>query len=374
MLNKEAIQNAMQRAGLTQSAIAAACGVSKEAVSNWVAGESVPRPSKLKSLANTLGLAVEELLLKPKLATPVVAYRSFRGRQVSEASKLAAQQVGAALRQLTPLMPRNLLSPRFLEDPRLDDEYIAQAAEEQRNFLKLGPKEVPTVDQIVDALSQAGAVVVPVIWGMNKHGHENALSVYLQEPRCTWVVFNLGCYLDDVKYWLSHELGHCLSLHKLQEEEGETFAEAFAQKFLLPEALVVDCYEAIQATPANKIAVATALANQYGVSVISIVRSADAYAAKNGLAKTGLESPHLFASWARARKEMRTFAEEMFGDPVPPAEDYVTKSEQRFKTPIFDAISQWQKQVGGVSPSFVSSVLNIEIGQAHELARFLAQR
>lgn len=374
MLNTEAIQRAMQRAGLNQSALADACGVSKESVSNWIGGQSIPRPSKLKSLASVLSLDLSDLMLQPRSPTPVVAYRSFRGRAVSDAAKLAAQQAGAGLRQLIPFMPRPLLSPRFLEEPSTADDYVEQVAAEQRDFLRLGKSEVPSVDQIVDLLRQCGAILVPVLWGMDKHGHENALSVYLKEPHCIWVVFNLGCYVDDIKYWLAHELGHCLTLHKLQDAEGEAFAEKFARKFLLPDSLAMHFYEDIQRDPASKMATATRNARAHGISVISVIRSADAQAKLRELPLTGLDTDHLYETWKRAQKEMPTFAQEMFGNEMPDLDVYVDRAEERFKTPVFEALEKWQVENGGPSPAYLSTALNIDIYQAKELADCLVKR
>lgn len=54
---------------------------------------------------------------------------------------------------------------------------------------------------------------MPVFWSGDREGHENAMSVYLPDSRTTWVLFNLGCRIDDFSCWRAHELGHALILH-----------------------------------------------------------------------------------------------------------------------------------------------------------------
>ena len=67
MLNVQLIKKTMRGLGLTGKDVGDACGVTKEAASNWLKGESMPRPSKLIDLAALLKLPVEQLfcLLDP---------------------------------------------------------------------------------------------------------------------------------------------------------------------------------------------------------------------------------------------------------------------------------------------------------------------
>jgi len=58
MLNITAIESAMRKLGLNGTTLAEACHVSKEATSNWLNGESIPRPSKVAKLAEVLEMQV----------------------------------------------------------------------------------------------------------------------------------------------------------------------------------------------------------------------------------------------------------------------------------------------------------------------------
>jgi transcriptional regulator with XRE-family HTH domain len=91
MLNVQLIKKTMRALGLTGKDVGDACGVTKEAASNWLKGESMPRPSKLIDLAALLKLPVEQLLAPVEARPePIVAYRMRNNR----APTVEAQEAG----------------------------------------------------------------------------------------------------------------------------------------------------------------------------------------------------------------------------------------------------------------------------------------
>ena len=58
----ENIQRLRKAAGWTQEQLAQKCAVSRQAVSKWEAGQSVPSLDKLRQLANSFGISVDELV------------------------------------------------------------------------------------------------------------------------------------------------------------------------------------------------------------------------------------------------------------------------------------------------------------------------
>ena len=58
----ENIQRRRKAAGWTQDQLAQKCAVSRQAVSKWEAGQSVPSLDKLRQLANSFGISVDELV------------------------------------------------------------------------------------------------------------------------------------------------------------------------------------------------------------------------------------------------------------------------------------------------------------------------
>lgn len=53
-------------AGLSQSDLAAKCGVDETAVSHWETGASAPTGSRLPTVANALGVTIDELYREAK--------------------------------------------------------------------------------------------------------------------------------------------------------------------------------------------------------------------------------------------------------------------------------------------------------------------
>ncbi|GAP35415.1 hypothetical protein ABXN37_09640 [Piscinibacter sakaiensis] len=231
--------------------------------------------------------------------------------------------------------------------------------------------EKVTHDHLFQLFAKIGVILVPVFWGGDREGHENAMSVYLPDSRTTWVLFNLGCRIDDFSYWLAHELGHALTLHALQCDDGETFAERSAQKLLFPESVAAKALEAIREA-GDKMATASWYAGSFDVSIVTVVKAADRVAGKRGEAPTGLNTGPFYGMWKRNRRSLPTAAQQLFGTDTPAPLEYIVKSEELFDTPVFRALAKFQ-QLEGRSPVFVAATLNVNIGDGLALSQALAE-
>lgn len=357
--------------GLNQAALAQACGVSREAVSKWFAGESLPRPAKLKTLAQALGLDLAALQVSVA-SEPVIAYRTHLREAPSERARAAALEMGRHFRQLQAFMEPRLFTARVLENPSDDEGAVRRTVDALRATMGLAADESPTWLQLIEQLQLTGAQIAPVLWGREKVGHENALTIHLPDGPHTWVVISLSACTDDFKYWLAHELGHCLSLHRLAEEAGERFAERFAQLMVFPDALADRCLKELRQSP-DSLAKARDYAGLHGVSVVSVVKSVDRLAQARGEAATGMASEAFYEAWSRERLRQPTVASQLFGTDAPTVDLFVQKSSTFFKTAVFDAIGRLQAEQGGHSPAFVSALLNIDLPQARELSMYLSR-
>ncbi|MDP2016309.1 helix-turn-helix domain-containing protein [Hydrogenophaga sp.] len=372
MLNVPTITSAMRKLGLSQATLADACDVSREAVSKWLNKESLPRPRKLAVLAEKLQLSVDELLGVVRPPEPIVAYRTRQNRSTSDGALTAGLEVGLHLQELLQYVERSsMFEPPVLRDPSLDEVYIQEAAAAVRKNLGLGPTDVISREQLFELFHDFGAYLVPVSWGGDKEGHENAMSVYLPESKSSFVLFNLGCRQDDFKYWLAHEYGHCLTLHTMQGDDGEKFAEKFAQHLLFPDELATQALLAIRAgkTRAEALAAANWFAGKYDVSVITVVGAADRAAKLRGEKATELATRQFYAGWKAVRKNTPTMTEVLYGSEKPSSVDFVKNSERLFRTPVFQAVRAWQDANGGRSPAFIASAFNVSLGQAVELSK-----
>lgn len=374
MLNTAYIKNTMLQLGLTQAKLATMCDVSKEAVSNWLSGESVPRPNKLKLLSETLSLELESLFKEDEtFPEPVVAYRTRQNRAVTGAALSAANDLAQHLRELVPFVRREtLFASPVLEAPNLGDDYIREATRQIRARIGVTHKVPLGRKQLIELHHDFGSLLVPALWGKDRAGHENALSVYLPDSKASWVVFNLNAKADDFNYWLAHELGHCYTLHALRNVEGEKFAERFAQELLFPFEAAADALDDINSSGAPRER-ASWYAGNFEISVVTVIRQADRVAKSLGKKPTGLETPAFWAEWNSNRHTVPTVVETIFDSKEVSAEEYVLKSETEFSTPVFRALAQWQQREGGRSPAFIAASLNIGLGLAFELSHVLAK-
>lgn len=149
----------------------------------------------------------------------------------------------------------------------------------------------------------------------------------------------MGCRIDDFSYWLPHEVGHALTLHTLQGDDGETFAERFAQKLLFPESVAAKALEAIRAAN-DRMAAASWFAGSFDVSIVAAVKAADRIAKERGEAPTGLDTGPFYGAWKRNRKNFPTAAHQLFGTDAPAPLEYIVKSEQLCGTPVFRALAR----------------------------------
>jgi transcriptional regulator with XRE-family HTH domain len=374
MLNIAAIEASMRKLGLNGSELADACGVSKEATSNWRNGESIPRPSKLAKLAEVLQLTVEELLQIEETPAPLFAYRTKLNRPVTGDARAAAEELARHLQQLLPYVEdRSEFESPVVREPSIDDERIRNAANAVRTSLRLAPTDVLSTEDLESLFQTFGAIMVPVLWGLNKEKHENALTVYLPDSKTSWVVFNLGCKQDDYKYWLAHEYGHCLTLHGLTEEDGELFAEAFAQHLVFPQEVAHECLERMRKSE-HQMQIAEEYATRFGISIVTVLKVVDRLSKQLYGSETALLSPSFWMRWNAERVKVPSMSQVIFGTDTPSQEDYVLKAEAAYKTPVFQALADFQQAEAGRNPAFIASALKIGLGDAIALSRILWQR
>ncbi|WP_322058500.1 helix-turn-helix transcriptional regulator [Paraburkholderia sp. J63] len=360
---------------LTQKDLADLCDVSKEAVSNWLSGESLPRPRKLRALSAALELELDSLMDNEDIAPgPVVAYRTKKNRPASEKAMEAATEVATHLRELVPFVKSggSLFSPPVLQAPSLDETYICEAALQTRLRIGLTDRAPLTREQLIELHRTFGSVLVPVLWGDDKSGHENALSVYLPDTRTSWVVFSLNARSDDFNYWLAHELGHCYTLHALAGDDGERFAERFAQELLFPHAVAETALREIS-TSRDPMGKAHYYAEAHDISVVTVIRQIDRVAQLLGVKPSGLQTDEFWAQWNATRAKVPTVGHALFGTEKIDLATYVAECERIFGTPIFQAIGQWQRQEGGRSPSFIAAALNASLDDATALSHYLVK-
>ena len=121
-LNLRILSAALPHAGLSPAKLAEKLGVSREAVSKWLNGESLPKPDKLLRLGAALGLRFEELVVTsvPE-AVPIVSFRRKAARKTRDVHLDNARETGELLKRLVKYLPEvRLTQAPVLKEPRND--------------------------------------------------------------------------------------------------------------------------------------------------------------------------------------------------------------------------------------------------------------
>ncbi|MDM7857799.1 helix-turn-helix domain-containing protein [Thiopseudomonas acetoxidans] len=372
-LNTDKAQQAIDKAGLTQTAVADALGVTKEAVSQWLLHKSFPRPNKLLQLGKLLNLAFDDLIIKEDPHAPKVAFRKMRGTKTKDHHIEKAQEIGRFLRHLVPYLPFDTFEmPPVLKSPSCDYDYLRTVTAKVREDINLGPIECVDFTHLIRRFSELQAVVVPVMWGA-KQRHENAVHIHLPDSGSTWVYLNLDTNIHDFKFWMAHELGHCLS-PSLEGDDAEDFADAFAASLLYPHELAEQAYASImsQVSPAAKIAHVIGLADQLTISPWTVIGQVNKYAESAGQPQIQLSESAFPGAVTNFNKKYKNLSEALFGNTEldehghPSARDYIEKAEAAFETPFFDLLRKYLKE-HDKGPGYVQTVLDMPLLDARSI-------
>ncbi|PID43789.1 MAG: transcriptional regulator [Proteobacteria bacterium] len=372
-LNTDIAQQAIDKAGLTQTAVADALGVSREAVSQWLSHKSFPRPNKLLQLGKLLNLSFDDLVVKEDPYAPKVAFRKMRGTKTKDHHIEKAQEIGRFLRHLVPYLPFDTFEmPPVLKSPGCDYDYLRRVTAKVREDINLGPVECVDFTHLIRRFSELQAVVVPVMWGA-KQRHENAVHIHLPDSVSTWVYLNLDTNVHDFKFWMAHELGHCLS-PSLEGNEAEDFADAFAGSLLYPYELAEKAYVSInsQASSPAKIAHVIGLADKLTISPWTVIGQVNKYAEFTGQPEIKLSQSAFPGAVTNFNKKYKNLSEALYGDTElneygqPSARDYIEKAEALFETPFFDLLRQYLKE-HDKGPGYVQTVLDMPLLDARSI-------
>ncbi len=368
VLKEGALGYILQRRGFSQSKLAKELAVSREAVSKWIAGESVPTPDKLLRIGVILESSFDDLVRRdPDPAAPQVYYRKKAARKTRDAHLDQATQRGYLLKQLAPLLPGpRLTRPPTLKDPVSDYDYVQQVADAVRSELKLSEK----IDfkKLIAKFNELGAVLIPVLWG-EKQEHGNALNVYLPDSQTIWVFLNLDTNALHFNFWMAHELGHSLA-PDLRDDKGEDFADALAQAVLFPRPAAEKLRAELQTFPSAELRIRriqTEAARRI-IHPLTIRKAIHALEIARALPTMSLgEMGKFMASAKNFEKGYKTIASAFLGKETPEPRLYVEKCKEYFKTPFFDALAAYCCSREDAD-SFIHELLGLPLSDAKALA------
>ncbi len=369
-LKAQVVQDLLIRKGLNQAKLAKQLDISREAVSKWLSGESNPTPDKLLRLGMVLESSFDELMqTTPDPALPVVYFRRKAGRKTKDEHLDQAKRRGALLKKLAPLLPdARITRPPTLINPRPNYAYVQAVADTLRTELNIEGRKRIDFQNLIKKFTQLNAIIIPVLWG-EQHEHGNALNVYLPDSLTTWVFLNLDTNAANFNFWMAHELGHSLA-PDLRDNEGEDFADAFAQALLFSrqEASALKGRLDQLSAPIARTSAIMAEAKARLIHPLTIRKALQAFEANEGLAPTPLSDMASFMGAAHQfGKGFKTISEALLGRTTPEPATYLSKCSAYFHTDFFTALTRYAREHEDAE-SFIHELLGLPLADAKALA------
>jgi Zn-dependent peptidase ImmA (M78 family) len=267
-----------------------------------------------------------------------------------------------------PYLPFDTLEmPPILKNPSCDYEYLQQISQKVRADINVSDDAVIDFKHLIKRFSELQAVIIPVLWG-NKQRHENALHIFLPDSQTTWVYLNLDVNIHDFKFWMAHELGHCLS-PSLKGDEAEDFADAFAGALLFPEQRAKHAYEEIEkeSTESAKIIRILKIAKEFIISPYTVCKQINKYAEHAKIKLLDLELQGLHGAIANFNKGYHNVSETLFGKTESlQSSDYIKKTKDIFETPFFDVLANYLKE-HNKGDGIVQSIMDVSLLDAQSI-------
>jgi len=367
-LDVEKLSESLASLGLSQSDLAKQVGVSRNAVSKWMKGEALPRPDKLLKVALAAGLSYDDIIRTTNEREPVVAFRKRGARKTRSEHVQRAKDMGRLLERLVPFVPfDDLRQHPTLKSPVPEYNYLQRVARDVRKQVGVAQNEPVEFHSLVQRFDEFSVVLVPVMWG-RREAHENALHIRLPESDTTWIYLNLDTHSHDFKFWISHELGHVIS-PTLSDDEAEDFADRFACALLFPRECAEEAYGELRrfSNPRSILGRLTGLAEQFGISPITVLEGVEEYVRASGSEPLSFERKLVYPAATNFNKQHYTVREALFNGDDPAAASYIERSESVFSTPFFDALRKYLRE-SQADASFVHAVLNCPLVDARAIA------
>lgn len=373
-LNIEALKQAAELKGYTQTALAEELNLTKAAVSKWFNGLSFPRPAELLKLGKLLGLKYKQLTVECRpQSEPIVAFRKRAATKTTLSHINRAKNMGRFLEPLVEYLDFDkFVAPQTLKNPSLDYKYIQELILKVRNDLHIDLSKPVDFHDLIGIFHDYQAVIIPTLWG-EKVRHENALHIYLPKSQTTWVYLNLDTNIHDFKFWMAHELGHVMSVSLLTEgnmELAEDFADTFAGAFLFPSVCASATYREYSASSNDtaRIKVLKKAAEDFVISPLSVYKEIEKYAAATGQPFSEVAERSLHAFISRFNQSYKNVSQGMFDESLPDAQVFMDKVTEVFATDIFVALRKYiqEKQANSNALSNILNVSPMDAKAYHE--------
>lgn len=203
-LNVGYLESFRRLQGLSQSALAAKAGVSRQSIASWERGEQIPSLGQLAAVAQALGVSLEVFL---EIADePALSFRADQPRVLTPALKALVVKWAAAYAEIEQAVGEVALSPPQMQVDSYDPAAVEGYAGEVRAFLGVGRS---ALGDVIARLEDRGLKVLRISLPKQVSGF-SAKSFALGSV----IVVNERHPLARQSFSALHELAHLICHHQ----------------------------------------------------------------------------------------------------------------------------------------------------------------
>ena len=260
------IKNARKLNGLSQQEVADEVGVSKQMISKYEKGLSIPDSSKLIKLARLFDLKVDYFFRSNKVELGEV---NFRKKSKFSVKKQEALKERIKIKLENYLWIEEILSIDYTFNNVIKSDDINSIGGIEKIVLKLRDNWNIGIDPIHNIIQLLEDKEIKVLELENVDEDFDGLACFIND-KFPIIVVNKSFPVERKRFTLLHELGHLLlNLPAGDTKIEEKFCNKFAAEFLLPKNIIIDEFGGKR----KHITLPELIAAQrkYGISIQSII-------------------------------------------------------------------------------------------------------
>lgn len=230
------IKNARVLQGLSQQELADSVGVSKQMISKYEKGESIPSSSNLLKLGKSLKVKMDYFFTPDKIELGVLNFRkksSFSIKKQEALKQLIKLKVEHYLEIESLLQIDSTFQNNFGRKKIKSIEDIENVVLSLRSDWEIGLDPVHNIIQLLEDKE------IKVVELFDVDENFDGLATFVNN-KFPVIVVNGNFPVERKRFTLLHELGHLLlNLPDCSHKDEETYCNKFAAEFLFPKKLVL---------------------------------------------------------------------------------------------------------------------------------------
>ncbi|WP_298144067.1 XRE family transcriptional regulator [Flavobacterium sp.] len=230
------IKNARALKGLSQQELADMIGVSKQMISKYEKGESIPSSSNLLKLGKSLKVKIDYFFKPSKIELGVLNFRkksSFSNKKQKSLEQLIKLNLENYL-EIESLLQIDYSFKNFIKNEKVTSiEDIEKIVLTLRNVWEIGLDPIHNIIQLLEDNE------IKVIELFDVDDNFDGLATFVND-KFPVIVVNGNFPVERKRFTLLHELGHLLlNIPECNLKDEENYCNKFASEFLFPKKLVI---------------------------------------------------------------------------------------------------------------------------------------